>query len=1041
MAGEIKEPDFERMLRRIELTLQVLRGEFFSNARSVAVSFRKAQTADKPAEIDPRKFGGREIKTGSRWARHQWQRGFFLVSGTVPKEFAGCQAVVRIDVGAEAVAYIDGSPIQGLEKNRDDLVLARNAKGGERFKVLVEAVAVNDFGEAVDAVLKRAEICTFNRDINTFYYDLQVLVSLARSLGRDDPWALKLNYVGNKAVDIWRDEFSSPGPSRRARKAAAVLAELYQYPASKALPEAYLAGHAHIDVAWLWPLAETVRKCSRTFSTVTRYLREYPDFRFSQSQAALYDMTKQNFPSLYGSIKKLIKSGRWETVGGMWVECDCNITGAEAMIRQFLMGKAFFKKEFGTDSDVCWLPDTFGFPASLPQILRQCGINYFATAKIGWNVYTTFPHSTFNWQGIDGSRVLAHIIKSGDYNSHAFPDQVRRGMLDFAQADRSPAYLISFGYGDGGGGPTRGQIERAGRMQNIFGLPKSKMAFISDFFRQVERDSQDLPDHRGELYLEIHRGTLTTQARTKRNNRKAELTLRRLEILLAIMKMLGPAPDFKEEVDALWKTVLTLQFHDILPGSSIAWVYRDADRMYAEFFRKAAVLENKVARKLAHIDNPSKNKTYLVFNCLSWDRAGTVEIPLPANKKSFHAVGHDGESLLCQQVRHEDGSRALLVEVPAVPAMGYTVISLCPGAGDIVSSDLTVRKLTLSNSKITVKLDNRGRIVSLVDTATSVEVLASDSNANLLKLYADEPIRWEAWDIDEDFDRAGTALAASSIEVLESGPVRCTLRTHFEFGSSSLMQDVRLYCHRGWLEFDTHVDWQERRKLLKAEFPTNIDPAVATYDIQFGTVERPTTRNNLSDRAQFECAAHRWTDLSTPQRGVSLLNDCKYGHAVKSGTLALSLLRGTCSPDPKADAGKHRFSYAIYPHKGDWRQGHTVRRGLEFNVPLALYPIKRQQGRPAASTSFVRVNADNIVIESLKIPENGDGIIIRAYEAHGCDILATFTSNVPLRRVLETNALEQAGEEISVAGNHFDVSFKPFAIKTFKVKFNHINSV
>ncbi|MBN1807863.1 MAG: alpha-mannosidase [Planctomycetes bacterium] len=1025
------ETDFTRRLYRIGRAISEIRSLIYSDPVPVDVLFRAARKGEAPADVDISSFGGKPVKPGFNWGQ-AWDRAFFLVDAVIPDDFAGREVALRFDVGCEAVACVQGVPIQGLDANRDDLFLAPMANPGDTHQVLVEAVSVDAFGKFNGIELKRAELALFHPEIMSFYYDLQVVHSLAKAVGEDNPWALRLLYVGNKAVDVWRTLVFSRDNRSRAREARKQLAPLYEQRSSAALPWLMLAGHAHIDVAWLWPLEETVRKCSRTFSTALRYLGEYSGYSFTQSQAVLYKMTRDNYPELYEGIKEQVAARKWEIVGGMWVESDCNVTGAESLVRQFLYGKRFFQREFGVDVDTCWLPDTFGFPASLPQILLRSGIRYFATAKIRWNQYTDFPYTTFLWQGIDGSRVLSHLLWGGNYNGRVFPDEILDAMNNFRQADRSPTFLISYGYGDGGGGPTRGMIERSRRVKDLFGLPQAKTGFIRDFFHEVDSNSENLPVYRGELYLEIHRGTLTTQAATKRNNRMAELAMRRVETLFGILAMLGdpPSQETLDHIRSLWETVLTLQFHDVLPGSSIRWVYEDADRIYADFFKQVSRLEHDASSAIASlVDRGRDGRSFLVVNYLGWARGGVARIPLPDDSADY--VAFAGDEQLVTQTVDDDGARCLLVELDDVPPVGFLVVTLRKGTPAKVPDGVSGTRSSLANEIFKVSFNKAGRITSILDRRFGREVL--DGDANLLQLFVDDPVRWEAWDFDEDFERAGVTLSADSIEVLENGPIRSTLRTVYSFGDSRITQDVRLFSHLPWIQFDTSVDWRERRRLLKVAFPVAASPQEAAYEIQFGAISRSTTRNTLAEQAQFEVAAQRWADLSMPDYGVSLLNDCKYGYDVKDNVLRLSLLRGTTTPDPDADLGDHAFSYALYPHRGDWRKARTVRAGVEFNVPLAVYRVHAGKGSIPSQASFASLEDDGVILESIKPAEDGNGVIFRLYEAHGVHSKATLSFECGIAAVFKCNLLEQNESELPFSETVVDFSLAPFEIMTVRL--------
>jgi len=808
------------------------------------------------------------------------------------------------------------------------------------------------------------------------------------------------------------------------------------------------AGHAHIDVAWLWTLAQTRRKAGRTFYNVIRLMEQFPEFCFSQSQPQLYDFVQQDYPALFEAIKQRVREGRWEVLGGTWVEMDCNVTGAESLARQFLLGRSFFRRHFGAgaESPVLWLPDVFGYAWNLPQLIREAGLAYFFTIKLGWNQYNRIPYDSFWWQGLDGTRVLTHFstsasrdsIHASTYNSNASPEQTLETWNRFQQKDWgrpgvTPPLLMAFGYGDGGGGPTREMLENIREMGDFPATPRVACGTVGDFFRQLEAEVGDrLPTWNGELYLENHRGTYTTQSRNKRANRKSEFLLHDAEFLAVLAATLAPDYEYPHtDLRRAWELVCLNQFHDIIPGSSIGAVYVESQRQYGEV---RAVGEKVRDEALAAIAGKVGGDV-LVINPTSFTR----------HDLAFWA-GADVESL-----QREDGSPVptqpveggTLLDVGELPPYSTTPLFVAEGKGNDFNGSVvatlvaaaTTKVVTtdhlLENDYLRVELDTAGDIVRIYDKLNDREVLPVGAIANQFQAFEDRPINPDAWDIDIFFDdKLWLAEPADSVRVVESGPLRATLEARRRILNSEYTQRISLAHNSPRLDFDTTTQWRERHILLKVAFPVDVLSPVATYEIQWGNVQRPTHRNTSWDWARFETCAQKWVDLSEGGYGVSLLNDCKYGHDIHDNVIRLSLLRSPTNPDPEADQGEHRFAYSLLPHSGGWDEL-TIASAYALNDLLIVWPAGR--GQISNLQSLISVNRPNVVIETIKQAEDGRGIIARLYESQRRRGQLTLTTGFPLAKAWRANLLEENQERLDCTGNRVTVSIKPYQVLTLRL--------
>ena len=1027
--------------RRVEGTqindrLNEIRGSIYSH-RSPIRGWEAVVTGQKRGPSDPPEVGWKPFDISSIWGGRDvtiW----FKATISVPEDMAGKQIIALIRPGGESLSYINGEPCQGLDRNRDEILLLEKARGGEKFDILLESYSGARFDEK--HTFRYADLAVVNTDIRNFYWSAKVAFDVLQILPKDSASQVRLMDLLNECVK--QVDLGHIGDERyeaSVEKAQKMLDQgLKNFQHSFGLGSLLLSGHSHIDTAWLWPLRETQRKCGRTFATVLKYMEEYPYYRYSQSQPQLYEYTKKYYPAVYEKIKKRVKEGRWEPVGAAWVEQDSNISSGESLVRQLLYGNRFFRDEFGIHSRTCWLPDAFGFCWSLPQILKKAGVDFFATTKIDWSQYNKFPYSLFRWQGIDGTKILS-IMPPLNYNGKLVPKDCLAQWEQFKQKDQCDEVLYSFGYGDGGGGPTKEMLETGVRLEDMVGVPKCSFGLIQDYFDRLEKsvDEEKLPVWNDELYLELHRACQTTQSRTKRNNRKSELLYRDAEFLVSMAMLRGgyyPQAKLYEG----WKVILCSQFHDILPGSSINEVYEDTDKSYAEVLKAGNEVFSGALELLKHkIDTSGNDQAIIVFNTLSWSRDDVVSIKVKLAQENFVILDGAGCQVPSQVVDRYDEYTEILFEVSNVPPMGYSVYRLMEGNGkESQSGELAVLSQSMESSLYRIEFDAEGTITRLYDKSMGKEVIAENCRGNVLQFFDDRPHAHDAWDVDFNFAENMQELAElESIEVTESGPVRATVRVIRKTEKSRIVQDISIYSKLPRIDFVTNVDWWEKRKLMKVAFPVEILSPKATYEIQFGTIERPTHFNTSWDRAKFEVPAQRWVDLSEGDYGVSLMNDCKYGHDVHDNVLRLSLLRSPISPDPHADEGKHQFTYSLHPHIGDWRDGETVQRAYELNCPLIAVSSEPQAGELPESASFVSLDKKHVIIDTVKKAEDSDEIIIRVYEAYGQRGEVTLTFDTAPEKLAECNLMEEDDQSLDAKGNAFSFYIKPYEIRTFKVRF------
>lgn len=1016
-----------------------------------------------PMQVEAMKVGGEPIpyeeaiarpftpfNEGGDWGA-KWDTVWFHFTGVVPAEWGGKPVVALINLsfeegegfGREGLVYQCGVPTIAVNRNRSAVPLLEAAQGGEKIDFYVEAAAnpvAQMFWGDEDLLLpeydgeplfslKESKLATYNPEAFQLKMDFEACRQAMMELPENEARRGQLLRALNKACDAL--DLGDPNCVTPAR---AELAPVMAKRNGDTVHQITAVGHAHIDTAWCWPLRETIRKCARTFSTILRYMETHPDFKFVCSQPQQYVWMKQYYSSIYQDIKVAVQRGQWEIVGGMWVEADCNITSGESIVRQLIHGKNYYQEEFGIEVKDLWLPDVFGYAAALPQILQKSGIDWFLTQKISWSDTNKFPHHTFYWEGLDGSKIFTHFPPVDTYNCQMTAEEMKRSEHNFQEHDRATRAMVPFGNGDGGGGPTLEQIELARRWKDFEGVPQVEMGTVLDFFAKCKDDAIDPPVWRGELYLELHRGTLTSQAYTKYMNRKCELMLRDAEFLQVVAARVNPGALLGEDpvsedqrpvwdvpahivekegdvtamaMDRAWKTLLLNQFHDIIPGSSIHWVYQDCKIDYPNVAKVAEAVRDAAAQRIVQkIDTSGIEKPVVVFNTLAQTRSEVVELA-------------DGE--LCYA---------------EVPQCGYSVQSAqssLPEGTRPVGLVAEGAEYLLHNGLLEVRINASGIITSLIDLENNRQVIIEGAQGNLLQIHKDYPNRWNAWDVDVFYKNQVENLdGTAEIEVLEEGPLRAVLRVSRSFGESRFSQRVVLNAGSRRLDFHCDVDWQEHDRLLKVAFPVEVSSLRASYEIQYGHVERSTHDNTSWDVAKFEVPVHKWADLSEGDYGVALINDCKYAADIRGNVMRLTLLKAANAPDPVADRGMHSFSYAILPHAGGLQDGRVIEEAYAFNVPmLALSGNTSGAGLPQKK-SFLQIDRPGVFLEALKPAEKSDAAVLRLYEGYNTRGRTKIVTDTLAGEAVEVDLLENEIPQhaLEVSGNDISMNVKPFEIRT-----------
>jgi len=945
----------------------------------------------------------------------------------------------------EALAYIDGEPFAACDRHHQEILLNPEWADGKPHSLALHGwTGLRDFGKKEPfskLYMSQCAVVQIHQPTREFVTFARLALETANNLDTNHPVKYHLSSALNEAFNALdtRDPLGNDNFYCSVDSATQVLRTGLEKSGPPLDAIIHATGHAHIDVAWLWTLGQTRRKSERTFHNVIRLMEQFPDYHFTQSQPQVYQFIREDQPALFEAIKERIKEKRWEPIGGMWVEADCNLSGAESLARQFLLGRTFFREHFGSDAEspVLWLPDVFGYAWALPQLIRQAGLKYFMTIKIGWSQYNRLPYDTFMWQGIDGTQILTHfstVMEFGSpyfstYNSMANASEALGTWSNFQQKELHKDLLMAYGYGDGGGGPTREMLENIEVMKNFAALPQVKQSSVKDFFDTIEplTKSKMMPVWNGELYLEYHRGTYTSQARNKRANRKAEFLMHDTEFIAAYASLLTdyqyPTTDFQN----VWRLICLNQFHDIIPGSSIGAVYEESQQQYAELTKKVIQLREEALRTVA--DQLDGN--VLLVNATSFMQSGLVFIAGDRSRR----FTRNGQPLPAQE-----SDSGVWVDAGEIAQYGVSALKATLDDGpQTMSGDQqsTGSERVLENKFVRVEFNNDGDITSIFDRQANRDVLAPNSIGNQFQAFEDRPKSWDAWDIEIFYDdKMWLAEPAASIKLIEYGELRQTLEIKRKILNSEYTQHISLNHNSARLDFDTHVNWQERHIMLKVAFPVDVLAPQATYEIQWGNVQRPTHRNTSWDWARFETCAQKWVDLSEGNYGVSLLNDCKYGHDIHDNVMRITLLRSPTMPDPTADVGEHDFKYSFYPHTGSWNE-ETQREAYLLNDPIVIYQRKEEGRKESVSNlqSLVSVSSPNVIIETVKCAEDGNGIIIRLYESQRKRGPVQVKFGFVVKSAWETNLLEENESEVSVENDSIELNLRPYQIMTLRIKF------
>jgi alpha-mannosidase len=1008
-----------------------------------------------PAAADA---GWQDVEVGQMWGSVH-STSWLRASLRVPEELVEQDVVLQLHWGPdgfdfrqwirdpllvrlEATVFLDGSAIGAFDWRHPTLLLPAAACDGQSHLLTLQVYTRHP--------MSFGGLTIYRRDETIWQISLLMQTALEAILALDENSVARhtilerLNTAYNM-LDL-REGWHGRLLTSSAQAALAYLREhLVEHLNIGNRPAIVATGHAHLDLAWHWPYWRTHQKIAHTVANVLRLMERYPFYHYSQSQPQALQWLKEDMPEIYARVKERAAEGRFEPVGAMWVEADCNLTSGESLVRQILHGTRFTQQEFGIKPRCIWLPDVFGYSAALPQIMRGCDIPVFMTTKISWNQFNRMPCDTFRWRGIDGSEVLTHFVTAPDegksiyytYNGPLRAADLPGTWQNYRQQEINDRLLYLCGWGDGGGGPTEEMLERIPTLANLPDFPTVQMGRIADYFADLyERvwDHPQLPRWVGELYLEYHRGTYTSQARTKQANRRAELFYREVELLNSWASLYG-MPSRQEQLNEGWKDILLNQFHDVLPGSSIHEVYEDATRLYAE---ARAIGERIRSEALAFLGQQFGwgEQDLVLVNTLPWERTDPIQLPPEAASLLDSKIGQ-------QETTDWDGNKHVLVDGLPLPACGASVLATeidygREREGNCWATHGEDGSIVLNNMYYEMTLDAQGEISRLYDKQAERDVLLPGQTGNQLIAYEDRPLNYDAWDIDLFYEEKPYPLRQiRHMRLIEEGPVRVTVEVAKDYMASRITQRISLWRSSPRIDIATEIDWHEHQTVLKAAFPVDINSSVATYEIQFGSVQRPTHRNTSWDLARFEVCAHRWADLSEGDYGVSLLNDSKYGHDIHDNVMRLTLLKSGIVPDPEADQGLHRFTYSLLPHRGSWREAEVVRRAYELNAPTLAVRSNITSARPerthGTEHSFLRSNCPNVLIETVKPAEDGDGLIVRLYETHNQRGQGIIAFAAIIASAQECNLLEEAKGQATYEGNTLQFQVRPFEIKTFRV--------
>lgn len=1055
---------------RVKHWIRTLKDDFYEPLGEISWEAFTTMEYLTPQEAQEGDFA--PVGPGFTWGR-EWEYAWFKGAITLPERAQGQRIVMDLKPDGESALFVNGKAFGTYRASwvyephhfMEDNVLSACGKKGEHFDLLMETYAGHFIPEAPTGgcatgpvlpgayrdgaeegkrrVLGKCTYGIWNEEAYQLYMDVSTLSMLLTTLEENSLRAARIAKALQQFTLI--ADFEQPREGRIAsyKEAREALRPVMEAKNGSTAPVFYAVGNAHLDLAWLWPMAETYRKTERTFAAQLRLIEEYPEYKFIQSQPASYEMCKKYYPELFARIKEAIKGGQWIADGAMWVEPDTNMASGEALIRQLVYGKRYYKEEFGVDSEILWLPDTFGYTAALPQILKGCGVKYLVTQKIFWsyNEGEQFPYHYFTWQGMDGSQIVSFLPTSYTYRTD--PIEANRIWKERTQLQDLDAFLMPYGYGDGGGGPARDYVEYAKRQEDLEGSVKVKMAGPAEFFHDMEQQGGPVNTYVGELYFSAHRGTYTSQAMIKQNNRLSELAMREMEMWSCLAMNKGMEYQLSR-ADALWKEVLLHQFHDILPGSSIARVYVEAEKAHKEIQKGAAEMKEKAFAVLTGLSN---EQAVTVFNSLSFERTALVELPerfsggartlegLPVPVQSAEegeSAGNPGGYAVKALVTIPSCGGVSLIPAEAGNACGEAGVVLAEAgkSAPVSAEQVTVRKqgesFVMENNRVKAVVNDRGEVVSFVLKSSGREFAAEPMNR--FRLYKDVPRLFDAWDIDSNYiHQEIEALREAKVEVVSEG-LEGVLKVSGRIGNSSLVQYIRLEAEGTRLNFDTQIDWKELHRLLKACFPVNVYAENGINEIQFGYMERPAHRSRPYDKDRFEVCNHHYSAFCDGVHGAAVLNDSKYGISMNGNALELSLLRASACPEMQADNRVHHFTYGFTAWEGSFADSDVVRQGYELNVKPEIYAGALE------TFSAAEIDQANVILDTMKPAEDGSGdVILRLYESKKAAVTAKVKCALGSRAYL-CDMLENVIEEIPVENGEMTLAFGAFEVKTVRMK-------
>ncbi|KAA0724304.1 Alpha-mannosidase 2C1 [Triplophysa tibetana] len=1005
----------EKFISDIYFTDCNLRGRLFGETHPVeSISVFKCQKRIAHSESIQQNF--EPCKVGDAFGP-TWWTCWFKVTLKIPDAWRGREVHMRWESDGEGMVWRDQRPVQGLTKEgeKTSYVLTKCLKDNEPHSIdlYVELACNGLFGAGQGSMiaapdpnrkftLQKAELVVFNRDVRELLTDFEMLVDIVKLLGEGEQRGYQALFTANEMVNL-----CDPADPSSFASARSLAQNFFSQKNGESQHVVHAMGHCHIDTAWLWPYEETIRKCARSWVTVIRLMEKNPEFVFTCSQAQQFEWVKSWYPDLFSEIKHFVQKGRFIPVGGTWVEMDGNLPSGESMVRQFLHGQNFFKEEFGQYCKEFWLPDTFGYSAQLPQIMKGCGITRFLTQKLSWNLVNTFPHSTFFWEGIDGAQVLTHFPPGNSYGMKGKVEDLINTVKNNKDKGRANHSAVLFGFGDGGGGPTQLMIDRLERVRDTDGLPKVQVSCPDLLFSQLESDSALLCTWVGELFLELHNGTYTTQAKIKLGNRQCEALLHDVEVASCLALCRGENFTYpRSKLQELWRLLLINQFHDVIPGSCIEMVVDDALKYYDEIRTTGFKLLLSACESLRSDPAHTTSSNMAVLNTLPWERTEVVTLP--------------GEELK---------TRLALVRVPSVGVSPVTdTVESVPPVSVTTMDDGNIQ---MENGILKAVIDRAGRLTSVLLVQTNREAISEGCFANQFILFDDVPLYWDAWDV-MDYHLQTRKPVIDIIEpakVVSSGGIRGSVTFSLRISNkSTITQEVILDACCSYIKFNTKMDWEEAHKFLKVEFPVQVRNPSATYEIQFGHLQRPTHRNTSWDWARFEVWAHKWADLSEYGFGVALLNNCKYGYSIHQNIMAMSLLRAPKSPDANADMGCHQFTYALMPHTGTFQESSVIQSAYNLNFPLRPYKAVISE-----SWSAFSVTSPAVILETIKQAEGKkNALLVRLYESHGSSVTAILSTSLPVKEAWHCDLLERPDPSIPVSktASGISLTFKPFQIRS-----------